>query len=88
MSRFQTVVFGENEHGFWNEPTYHSSQSAASKWGLNLWNVADVLGYVVIKIDHETWQVVDEESRIPDYSVSFDGYGFIKVQRSPKLVLV
>jgi hypothetical protein len=88
MSRFQTIVFGENEHGFWNEPTYHSSQSAASRWGLNLWNVAGVLGYVVIKIDHETWEVVDEESRIPDYSVSFDGYGFVKVQKSPQLVMV
>lgn len=88
MSRFLTVVFGENEHGFWNEPTYHSSQSAASKWGLNLWNVASVLGYVVVKIDHETWQIVDEESRIPDYSVSWTGLGFVKVTRAPKLVMV
>jgi hypothetical protein len=47
-----------------------------------------VLGYVVVKIDHETWQVVDEESRITDYSVSWDGFGFVKVKRAPKLVMV
>jgi hypothetical protein len=88
MSRFLTILFGENEHGFWNEPTYHSTQRAATKWGMSMWNVGEVLGYVVVKIDHETWQVVDEESRITDYSVSWDGYGFVKVKRAPKLVMV
>lgn len=87
MSRFLTILFGESENGFWNEPTYHSTQRAAIKWGMSMWNVGEVLGYVVVKIDHETWEVVDEESRIP-ISVYHNGYGFVKVKRAPKLVLV
>ena len=87
MSRFLTILFGENEHGFWNEPTYHSTQRAATKWGMSMWNVGEVLGYVVVKIDHEIWEVVDEDSRI-SISVSYDGYGFVKVKRAPQLVMV
>ena len=36
MTQFQTIVIGEDDNGFYNEPTLHSSQRAADKWGRDM----------------------------------------------------
>lgn len=86
----QTIVIGEDENGFYNEPTLHSSQQAAEKWGRDMLVGAHVYGYVVVKVDHESWEVVEENVYGCEYSVYHDGYGFVKVKKEKpaKLVMV
>jgi hypothetical protein len=90
MIQFQTIVIGEDDNGFYNEPTLHSSQRAADKWGRDMLVGASVYGYVIVKVDHESWTVVDENVYGCEYSVYHDGYGFVKVKKEKpaKLVMV
>jgi hypothetical protein len=90
MTQFQTIVIGEDSNGFYNEPTLHSSQRAADHWGRDMLVGASVYGYVIVKVDHESWTVVDENVYGCEYSVYHDGYGFVKVKKEKpaKLVMV
>jgi hypothetical protein len=90
MTQFQTIVIGEDDNGFYNEPTLHSTQRAADRWGRDMLVGASVYGYVIVKVDHESWTVVDENVYGCEYSVYHDGYGFVKVKKEKpaKLVMV
>jgi hypothetical protein len=88
MTQFQTIVIGEDSNGFYNEPTLHSSQRAADNWGRDMLVGSSVYGYVVVKVDHESWTVVEENVYGCEYSVYHDGYGFVKVKKEKPARLV
>ena len=71
---------------YWNQITYHSTQRAAERWGLEQMPIAGVFGYVVIESGKDSWRVVDEIGA-PNVSITQKG-SFYSVQPATRLVLV
>lgn len=84
---YRVIGFGSNGIGFFNEPTFCSSLGYAQ--GFFKGHLADpeMDGAVLIKVDHETWQVIDEFGT-ENTSIVYGPLGGFKVERAPKLVMV
>ena len=83
---FVAISFGPNGNEFWNQITYHSTQRAAERWGLEQMPIAGVFGYVVIESKKNSWRVVDEIGA-PNVSIT-QVSSFFSVQPAPRLQLV
>ena len=58
---YRVIAFGEDENGFWNEPTFHSKlQDACEYYGkvVNS-NSPDFLGVVLVEVNHEDFRVLN-----------------------------
>ena len=93
-SFYKLIVFGETEYGFYNEPKICSSFECACELGSSVLHDDTVYGFVIVKVDHETWEVVHETVRNCDYtvydsnygSVYDNNYGSIKVRKGKDLI--
>lgn len=86
---YRVIGFGKSEHGFWNEPAFCSSIGYA----VGIFNAhkedPEMDGAVLIRVNHETWEVIDEfGTDHGHYSVIYGPLGTFKVERAPKLVMV
>lgn len=86
-TNYRVIGFGETEHGFFNEPAFCSSLGYAQGFFEGHKNDPEIKGAVLIKVDHETWQVIDEFGT-ENTSVVYGPLGGFKVERAPKLVMV
>ena len=84
---YRVVVYGGNEYGFWNEPTFHSELNDAVK------HYADVvfdqpegfLGVVLVEVDHEDFRVINRVGE--EHEVVYN-FGVLRVKRKEKELVV
>jgi hypothetical protein len=83
------IGFGKTQHGFYNEPTFHSTiGDACSQYNAHLHN-PETDGAVLIRVRHESWEVIQEFcSENYRYSVIYGIAGNFKVGLVPDLVMV
>ena len=84
---YKVIGFGENEHGFFNEKGVSSNINFA--YGFSQAHVADAncIGAVIIKQDHESWQII-ESFGTENMSVVCDNMMSFRVEKAPTLVMV
>jgi hypothetical protein len=84
---YKVIGFGDNEHGFFNEKSVSSNINFA--YGFYQAHVADAncTGAVIIKQDHESWQIV-ESFGIEGMSITCGNFMSFSVSKAPKLVMV
>lgn len=62
MSEFvyRIIGFGENEHGFFNQPVFASTKEKALQLYDEFYRNPEIQGAVMIESQHEDWSVVYE----------------------------
>ena len=86
---YKIIGFGHANHGFFNQ--FACSSSIGYACGIYDAHLQDpeMDGAVLIKCDHETWEVIQEFcSESYPYSVEYGPLGNHKVTKSPELVMV
>ena len=60
QTTYKVIGFGTNEHGFFNQLSHTSTVGYA--YGFYQAHIVDpeMTGAVIIKVDHETWEVIEE----------------------------
>ena len=88
MKNLYTVIgFGENEFGFFNQKAVSSTIGYASGIYSGMINDPDYMGAVIIKQDHETWEVILEFGT-EDMSIGCGNFMSFSVKKAPDLVMV
>lgn len=84
---YKVIGFGDSEHGFFNEKSVTSSINFA--YGFYQAHVADAncTGAVIIKQDHESWEIV-EEFGTEGMSIGCGNFMSFSVKKAPALVMV
>lgn len=86
---YKVIGFGENEHGFFNEKSCSSSIGYASGFYTAHLQDPEMDGAVIIKVEHETWSVIQEfNSEHYGISIVYGPCGNFKVEKAPDLVMV
>ena len=84
---YRVIGFGTNEHGFFNQLAFCGSIGYATGFYYGHLQDPEMDGAVVIRVNHETWEVI-LESGTEGMSVVCGPGGNFKVERSPQIVLV
>ena len=86
-TNYRVIGYGHAHHGFFNQFAFCSTIGYAC--GIFNAHLADpeMDGAVIIKVQHESWQVIQEFGDYP-VSVVYGPLGNFKVKKSPQLVLV
>ena len=84
---YRIIGFGDYEHGFFNQPRFSSNEHEALLDYSEFVEDPEMDGAVLIKVDHETWEVVRQFSDYP-ISIVYGPLGNFKVEKSPELVMV
>lgn len=90
MSTKYTVIgFGRTENGFFNEKSFASTIGHASDFYTAHLQDPEMDGAVIIKVNHEDWEVIQEfNSEHYGISVVYGPLGTFKVEKAPDLVMV
>jgi hypothetical protein len=84
---YRVIGFGTSEHGFFNEKSFSSTLGYA----LGMFNAhkedPEMDGAVIIKSEHETWEVI-EEFGTEGMSIVCGPLFSFKVEKAPELVMV
>jgi len=86
-STYRVIGFGESEYGFWNYPAFCSTIGYAQGFYNAHLNDPEMEGAVLIKVDHESWEVI-QEFGTENMSIVYGPLGNFKVERAPKLVML
>jgi hypothetical protein len=84
---YRIIGFGENQHGFFNQFHWGHNISSASETYSDLLHDPEMDGVVMIRVDHETWEVILEYKNYP-IGVEYGPLGNFKVTKAQELVLV
>jgi hypothetical protein len=84
---YRIIGFGTNEHGLFNQFHWGHNISSASESYSELLHDPEMDGVVMIRVNHEFWEVILEFGT-EGYSVVYESLGRFKVTKSPKLVMV
>ena len=84
---YKIIGFGENEHGFFNQKAVSSTIGYAIGIYNGMIKDPEYTGAVIIKQDHETWQVI-EESGTEGMSIECGPFMGFSVKKAPTLVMV
>ena len=84
---YRIIGYGHANAGFFNQLNFSSTLKGAESDYQRLLEDPEMDGAVVIKVNHEDWQVINEFGNYP-VSVEYSAVGTFKVTKSPKLVLV
>ena len=84
---YKVIGFGENEFGFFNQKAVASTIGYASGIYSGMINDPDYMGAVIIKQDHETWEVILEFGT-ENMSVVCSNMMNFRVEKAPTLVMV
>ena len=84
---YKIIGFGENEHGFFNQKAVSSTIGYAIGIYNGMINDPDYIGAVIIKQEHETWQVI-EEFGTEGMSIEWSNFMSFSVKKPPALVTV
>ena len=84
---YKVIGFGENEFGFFNQKAVSSTIGYASGIYSGMINDPDYMGAVIIKQEHETWQVILEFGT-ENMSIECSNFMGFSVKKAPALVMV
>ena len=84
---YRIIGYGHANAGFFNQFNFSSTLKGAESDYQRLLEDPEMDGCVLIKVNHEDWQVINEFGNYP-VSVEYSAVGTFKVTKSPKLVLV
>jgi hypothetical protein len=84
---YRVIGFGTNEHGFFNQFAFCGSIGYARGFYEGHLQDPEMDGAVVIRVNHETWEV-EAEFGTEDMAVVYGPVGNFKVEPAPKIVLV
>ena len=84
---YKVIGFGENEHGFFNQKAVASTIGYASGIYSGMINDPDYTGAVIIKQDHEIWEVILEFGT-EGMSIECGNFMNFSVSKAPALVMV
>lgn len=88
-TNYRVIGFGENEHGFFNQFAYAGTIGYASGFYIGHLQDPEMDGAVLIKVNHEDWEVIQEFNSEPyGISVVYGPLGTFKVEKAPDLVMV
>ena len=87
QTTYRVIGFGEYEHGFFNQFAFCSTIGYAQGFFNAHKEDPEMDGAVLIKVQHETWEVIDEFGT-ENVSIVYGPLGNFKVERAPKLVMV
>lgn len=87
QTTYRVIGFGVSDHGFFNQFAFCSSLGYAQGCYNAHLNDPEMDGAVLIKVQHETWQVL-QEFGTEGKSISYGPLGNFKVQQAPRLVMV
>lgn len=86
-STYRIIGYGETEKSFFNQFHFASTIGTAEKAYQDMLSEPEYDGAVLIKVDHEEWQVLNEFGNYP-VSIVYTALGTFKVQKAPNYVLV
>jgi len=87
QTTYRVIGFGKTENGFFNESAFCSTIGyACGIYNAHLQD-PEMDGAVIIRVRHETWEVIQEFSAYP-ISIAYGPLGTFKVQKAPELVMV
>lgn len=84
---YRVIGFGKSEHGFFNEPAFCSSIGYAVGFFNAHKEDPEMEGAVLIRVNHEDWEVIDEFGT-ENVSVVYGPLGGFHVERAPELVML
>lgn len=85
---FKLIVLSENEYGFGTDSDIHLTLESAYRTGNQCCGSKDVYGYVIVKVEHDSWTVVSESVYGCEYTV-YEHNGRINVKKGrDRIVLV
>ena len=84
---YRIIGFGTNEHGLFNQFHWGHNISSASESYSELLHDPEMDGVVMIRVNHEEWEVLLEYGT-EGYSVSYGPLGNFKVLKAKELVMV
>jgi len=84
---YKVIGFGENEFGFFNQKAVSSTIGYASGIYSGMINDPDYIGAVIIKQEHESWQVILEFGT-ENMSIECSNFISFSVKKAPELVMV
>lgn len=87
MATYRVIGFGVNEHGFFNQKAFTSSIGYACGFMMAHKQDSEITGAVLIKVEHESWRVIDEFGT-ENVSIVYGPCGTFNVTQSPALVMV
>lgn len=87
MITYRVIGFGVNEHGFFNQKAFTSSIGYAVGFMTAHKQDPEITGAVLIKVDRESWSVIDEFGT-ENVSVDYGPCATFNVTESPALVMV
>lgn len=82
---YKVIGFGENEHGFFNQKAVSSSVGYASGIFRGMITDPDYIGAVIIKQEHESWEVILEFGT-EDMLIECSSFMSFSVKRATVLV--
>jgi hypothetical protein len=85
---FKLIVLSENEYGFGTDCDIHPTLASAYRTGESILGAENVYGYVIVRIEHDSWSVVGECVYGCDYTV-YEHNGKVSVKKGrDRLVMV
>ena len=84
---YRIIGFGNNEHGLFNQFHWGHTISSASETYSELLHDPEMDGVVMIRVNHESWEVI-LECGTEGYTVEYGPLGNFKVTKTPSLVMV
>ena len=86
-STYRIIGYGHSDHGFFNQFNFSSTLKGAESDYQRLFEDPEMDGCVLIKVNHEDWQVINEFGNYP-VSVVYGALGTFKVQKAPEYVFL
>lgn len=84
---YRIIGFGTNQHGLFNQFHWGHDISSASETYSELLHDPEMDGVVLIRVNHESWEVILEYGT-EGMSVVYGPLGNFKVLKAPELVMV
>lgn len=86
-SNYRIIGYGHANGGFFNQFNFSSTIANAERIYKELLSEPEYDGAVLIKVDHEEWQVLNEFGTYP-VSIAHSALGTFKVQKAPNYVII
>jgi len=85
---YRVIAFGEDENGFWNEPSFHSNLEDARNYYSRVINanLPDCLGVVLVEVNHEDFRVINRVGS-DSYEVTYS-FGVCRVKNKKQELVI
>ena len=87
QTTYRVIAFGHADHGFFNRFDFAYDVKQACKYYDEALHDPEMDGCVIIRVDHETWEVILKFGT-EGMSIGCGPNGNFKVTKSPELVML